>query len=64
MLNKHLKLSPKIFERDIDQKPTRDGYGEGLVIAGKANKNVVVLCADLKESTRSEEFSKKFPDRF
>ena len=64
MLNKNLKLSPKIFERDINQKPTRDGYGEGLVIAGKANRNVVVLCADLKESTRSEEFSKKFPDRF
>ncbi len=64
MLNKNLKLNPKIFQRDINQKPTRDGYGEGLVIAGKANRNVVVLCADLKESTRSEEFSKKFPDRF
>ena len=53
MLNFKAKLNPKIFERDIDQKPTRDGYGEGLVVAGKANKNVVVLCADLKESTTS-----------
>ena len=38
--------------------------GEGLVIAGEKNENVVVLCADLTESTRSEAFSKKFPERF
>jgi len=64
MLNKNAKLSPRIFIKDIEQKPTRDGYGEGLVIAGRADSNVVVLCADLAESTRSEEFSKRFPDRF
>jgi transketolase len=46
------------------QKPTRDGYGEGLVLAGRADKNVVVLCADLTESTRSLAFKKEFPDRF
>lgn len=46
------------------QKPTRDGYGEGLVVAGKENKDVVVLCADLTESTRSLAFKKEFPDRF
>ncbi len=46
------------------QKPTRDGYGEGLVWAGEKNKNVVVLCADLTESTRSLTFQKKFPERF
>jgi transketolase len=46
------------------QKPTRDGYGEGLVLAGKADPNVVVLCADLTESTRSLAFKKEFPDRF
>lgn len=45
-------------------KPTRDGYGKGVVIAGEADERVVVLCADLTESTRSEEFSKKFPKRF
>ncbi|MDO8435172.1 MAG: transketolase C-terminal domain-containing protein [bacterium] len=44
--------------------PTRDGYGEGLVEAGKKDKNVVVLCCDLTESTRSLAFAKKFPDRF
>ncbi len=44
--------------------PTRDGYGEGLVLAGEADKNVVVLCADLTESTRSNKFAEKFPERF
>jgi len=44
--------------------PTRDGYGEGVVEAGRKNPNVVVLCADLTESTRSQWFQEEFPDRF
>jgi transketolase len=47
-----------------EAKPTRDGYGLGLVAAGKKNKNVVVLDADLSDSTRSEWFKKEFPGRF
>ncbi len=64
MLNKDLHLSPKIFENNIEQKPLRDGYGEGLITAGEKNSNVVVLCADLKESTRCHWFAEKFPERF
>ncbi|OGY96211.1 MAG: transketolase [Candidatus Liptonbacteria bacterium GWB1_49_6] len=64
MLNQDIKLSEKIFADDIEQRPTRDGYGDGLVIAGEKSKDVVVLCADLTESTRAEAFAKKFPDRF
>jgi transketolase len=64
MLNPEAKLNPKIFDEDIEQAPTRDGYGEGIVAAGDTNKNVVALCADLTESTRMESFAKKFPDRF
>jgi len=64
MLEKAAKLNPSLFNDDVEQVPIRNGYGEGLVIAGKADKNVVVLCADLTESTRSEDFAKKFPDRF
>ena len=64
MIPKNAQLSPKIFDADIEQRPTRDGYGQGLVAAGEANPNVVVLCADLTESTRSESFAKKFPNRF
>ena len=64
MLNPNLKLNPKLFKEDIEQVPTRFGYGEGLVIAGKENPNVVALCADLTDSTRTSVFKKEFPDRF
>lgn len=64
MLNPDAKLSEKVFADDIEQKPTRDGYGQGLILAGDENPNVVALCADLTESTRVEAFAKKFPERF
>lgn len=64
MLNQDAKLSAKIFAADIDQKPTRDGFGRGVVEAGKHDPRVVVLCADLTESTRAELFQKEFPERF
>ena len=62
MVNPDAQLNPKLFDPDVEQKATRDGYGEGLVIAGEADPNVVVLCADLTESTRAEAFSKQFPE--
>src|SRR3990167_5777391 len=64
MINPNTKLNPKLFKEDIEQVPTRFGYGEGLVIAGKENPNVVALCADLTDSTRTSVFKKEFPDRF
>ena len=64
MINQEAQLNPKLFDTDVEQVPTRNGYGEGLVIAGEKDPNVVVLCADLTESTRSEAFAKKFPERF
>lgn len=48
----------------LEQMPTRDGYGQGLVELGKSNTNVVVLSGDLTESTRSQWFKEKFPNRF
>jgi transketolase len=59
-----MKLNPKLFDKDVEQVPTRNGFGEGLVLAGEADKNIVALCADLTESTRMEAFKKKFPERF
>lgn len=64
MLNPDAKLSEKIFSPDIEKAPTRDGFGRGSVEAGRADARVVVLCADLKESTRAEVFEKEFPERF
>ncbi len=61
-MNKKVKLIADL--KKVEEKPTRNGYGEGVVLAAKKNDNVVVLCADLTESTRSEEFKKQFPDRF
>ncbi len=64
-VNPIAKLSPNVFDTaKLEQKPTRDGYGQGVVLAGKENENIVVLCADLTESTRNLEFKKQFPDRF
>ena len=45
-------------------KAIRDGYGQGLVKAGQEDKQVVVLAADVTESTRSHLFKQAFPDRF
>ncbi len=57
-------LNPKIGQADIEQVPTRNGYGEALLELGEADKNVVVLTADLAESTRVLDFAKRFPDQF
>lgn len=64
MLNPNLKLNEKIFDKDVEQVPIRKGFGEGLVVAGQENENVVALCADLTESTQMHFFKEKFPKRF
>lgn len=50
--------------KKVEMVPIRDGYGKGLVRAGEQDERVVVLCADLTESTRSHWFAEKFPQRF
>lgn len=64
MLSAEAHLNPHLFDKDVEQKPTRDGYGTGLVLAGDCDPNVVALCADLVESTRTEAFAKKYPERY
>lgn len=64
MVNPSAKLNPKLFETAVERRPGRDGYGSGLVLAGEQDKNVVVLTADLAESTRAHTFAEKFPERF
>ncbi|MEK7530893.1 MAG: transketolase C-terminal domain-containing protein [Patescibacteria group bacterium] len=64
MLNEHAKLNPKVLDADVELALTRDGFGNGVVEAGEKDKRVVVLCADLADSTRAEWFQKKFPDRY
>ncbi len=64
MLNQELKLNTKMFDKDVEQVPIRQGFGEGLLAAGEKNTQVVGLCADLTESTKMNLFSEKFPNRF
>lgn len=65
MMRKDAYLAENIFERTkLEMVPIRDGYGKGLVRAGEKDERVVVLCADLVESTRSLWFAEKFPERF
>jgi len=49
---------------DVTKAPTRNGYGSGLLEAGKQNDRVVALCCDLTESTRTHHFAEAYPDRF
>lgn len=64
MLNMELKLNERFFDEDVEQRPTREGYGEGLLALGENNEDVVVLSADLTESTKSNNFAEKYPGRF
>ncbi len=43
---------------------TREAFGRALVEAGRANKDVVAVDADLSKSTCSHFFAKEFPERF
>ncbi len=47
-----------------ERVPSRDGYGHGLVDAGKMDENVVALGADITASVRVDWFQKEFPERF
>ncbi|MDD5152673.1 MAG: transketolase C-terminal domain-containing protein [Candidatus Pacebacteria bacterium] len=59
-----IPLNPKLFDADVEQVSIRQGFGEGLVIAGRADQRVVGLCCDLTESTKMDAFAKEFPLRF
>ena len=63
-INPDQKLNHKLFDKNAEQVSMRHGFGEGLVLAGAADKNVVALCADLTESVAMKPFKDKFPERF
>lgn len=58
-LDRHFKTPER-----LKMVPIRNGYGEGLVEAGKSNTDLFVMSADLTESTRSLAFKEAFPERF
>ncbi|MEW6246241.1 MAG: transketolase [Nitrospirota bacterium] len=50
--------------RPTDQVATREAFGSALLALGEVHPLVVALDADVKNSTYTEKFGKKFPDRF
>ncbi|MCX6716381.1 MAG: transketolase family protein [Candidatus Taylorbacteria bacterium] len=59
-----INLNENLFETDVEKETTRKGVSEGLLLAGQADPRVVVLTADLADSTGVGEFRNKFPERF
>lgn len=49
---------------EVKRIATRQGYGEALAELGEEFENLVVMDADLAESTKTIMFGKKFPERF
>ena len=49
---------------ELKRIATRQSYGEALAELGETDDRIVVLDADLAESTKTAIFGKKFPDRF
>src|ERR1700721_352216 len=47
-----------------NMKALRDVFGDTLVSLGSSDPNVVVLDADLANSTKADNFAKMYPDRF
>jgi transketolase len=50
--------------KTTDSVATREAFGAALLALGEANPLVVGLDADVKNSTYTDKFGKRFPDRF
>ena len=59
-----IKAIPLPAYKPGDSIATREAFGDALVAVGEANPLVVALDADVKNSTFTEKFGKRFPDRF
>jgi transketolase len=57
-------LRETLFTLQEEEKPTREGFGEGLLSLGEQDPKIVALCADLTESVKMDAFRAKFPQRF
>jgi transketolase len=57
-------LVADVLAKDAKKESIRDGFGRGLLEAGKQNDKVVAICADLTDSTKISLFAEAFPDRF
>ncbi|MEX0919851.1 MAG: transketolase family protein, partial [Candidatus Saccharimonadales bacterium] len=58
----NMHLNEELYNKSVKQESSRVGFGKGLLEAGKRDKQVVALCADLTGSTKMDAFAKEFPD--
>jgi transketolase len=63
MIDPAAKLAENMFEKPATAS-TREGFGKGVVEAGALDERIVVLTADLAESTQAHYFQKAYPERF
>lgn len=63
-MSEGMYLVNDLLNSKLEMLPIRDGFGHGLVEAGRRDINVVALVADLSESTRINWFAEEFPERF
>jgi transketolase len=47
-----------------DARATREAFGDALVRAGEQNENVVAMDGDVATSVMTDEFGKRFPERY
>ena len=59
-----MHLIDDVEAKDLKLDPIRDGFGRGLLAAGKQYDQIVAICADLTDSTKISLFAEEFPDRF
>jgi len=59
-----LHLVKDVLAKNLVTESSRQGFGRGLLAAGKLDPNVTAACADLTESTQMHLFRDAFPDRF
>jgi transketolase len=64
VLNEKLKLNQNVFGKNVEKKSMREALGDTLVKLGKENESIIVLDADLMESTKTDRFENAFPERF
>ncbi len=63
MMNRTVHLAQHLFDTP-ERAASRAGFGTGVVEAGKVDARIVVITADLSESTCADQFEKIFPERF
>jgi transketolase len=57
-------LADALLSSGLPRQSNREGFGRGLLEAGKSDDQIVALCADVTASTKVTLFAEAFPDRF